>query len=79
MQQPGKRASRAEIVRHVWNLSGDTVTNVVDVYINYLRKKIDTEEDCKLIHTVRGVGYELHSGAHSTKRSANVLLAGAVS
>jgi DNA-binding winged helix-turn-helix (wHTH) protein len=52
---------------------------VVDVYINYLRKKIDTEEECKLIHTVRGVGYELHSGAHSTKRSANILLAGAVS
>jgi DNA-binding response OmpR family regulator len=79
MQQPGKRASRAEIVRHVWNLSGETVTNVVDVYINYLRKKIDTEEECKLIHTVRGVGYELHSGAHSSKRSANILSAGAVS
>lgn len=70
MQRPGQRASRAEIVQHVWNLSGDTVTNVVDVYINYLRKKIDTEKDCKLIHTVRGVGYELHSGAHPSYRVA---------
>ena len=70
MQRPGQRASRAEIVQHVWNLSGDTVTNVVDVYVNYLRKKIDTEEDCKLIHTVRGVGYELHSGVHPSYRVA---------
>jgi DNA-binding response OmpR family regulator len=69
MQRCGQRASRAEIIRHVWNLSGDTVTNVVDVYINYLRKKIDTEEACKLIHTVRGIGYELHSGVSPTKPS----------
>jgi DNA-binding response OmpR family regulator len=79
MQRPGQRASRAEIVRHVWNLSGDTVTNVVDVYINYLRKKIDTEEDCKLIHTVRGVGYELHSGAHPSYRVARGCSAPAIS
>jgi DNA-binding response OmpR family regulator len=70
MQRPGQRASRAEIAQHVWNLSSETVTNVVDVYINYLRKKIDTEEDCKLIHTVRGVGYELHSGADPSYRVA---------
>jgi DNA-binding response OmpR family regulator len=68
MQRQGQRTSRAEIVQHVWNLSGETVTNVVDVYINYLRKKIDTQEDCKLIHTVRGVGYELHSSAHPSYR-----------
>jgi DNA-binding response OmpR family regulator len=70
MRQPEQRASRAEIIRNVWNLSGDTVTNVVDVYINYLRKKIDSQEDCKLIRTVRGVGYELHSGADSRYRCA---------
>lgn len=79
MQQGGQRASRAEIIEHVWNLSAGTVTNVVDVYINYLRKKIDTKEDCKLIHTVRGVGYKLHSGVHSSKRYAQSLLAGAAS
>jgi two-component system copper resistance phosphate regulon response regulator CusR len=37
------------------------MTNVVDIYINYLRKKIDTTLHCKLIHTVRGVGYRLQS------------------
>jgi DNA-binding response OmpR family regulator len=79
MQRDGQRASRAEIIEHVWNLSAGTVTNVVDVYINYLRKKIDTKEDCKLIHTVRGVGYKLHSDAHSGKRYTESLLVGAVS
>jgi DNA-binding response OmpR family regulator len=43
----------------VWNLTFDTTTNVVDVYINYLRRKIDDGHTAKLIHTVRGVGYEL--------------------
>ncbi|HXO04884.1 MAG TPA: response regulator transcription factor [Candidatus Sulfotelmatobacter sp.] len=79
MQRPGQRASRAEIIQHVWNLSGDTVTNVVDVYINYLRKKIDTEQDCKLIHTVRGMGYELHSGAQPSYRVAQSCSVPAVS
>jgi DNA-binding response OmpR family regulator len=79
MQRDGQRASRAEIIEHVWNLSAGTVTNVVDVYINYLRKKIDTKEDCKLIHTVRGVGYRLHSGAHTGKRYTESLLVGAAS
>jgi DNA-binding response OmpR family regulator len=67
MQRPGQRASRTEIIQHVWNLSGDTVTNVVDVYINYLRKKVDTEDERKLIHTVRGVGYELYPRGRSIK------------
>ncbi len=47
------------IVEHVWNLSFDTGTNIVDVYINYLRKKVDDGFSAKLIHTVRGVGYEI--------------------
>jgi DNA-binding response OmpR family regulator len=47
------------IVEHVWNLSFDTSTNIVDVYINYLRKKVDADCIPHLIHTVRGVGYEL--------------------
>jgi two-component system copper resistance phosphate regulon response regulator CusR len=58
MRNSGHRVTRAMIVEHVWNLSFDTMTNVVDVYINYLRKKVDEGADNKLIHTVRGVGYQ---------------------
>ena len=59
MMNAGRRVTRAMIIEHVWNLNFDTATNVVDVYINYLRKKIDGGSSCKLIHTIRGVGYEL--------------------
>ena len=41
MRNAGQRVTRAQIIEHVWNLSFDTMTNVVDVYINYLRKKVD--------------------------------------
>jgi DNA-binding response OmpR family regulator len=58
MRNSGHRVTRAMIVEHVWNLSFDTMTNVVDVYINYLRKKVDEGAENKLIHTVRGVGYQ---------------------
>jgi heavy metal response regulator len=51
--------SRAMIAQHVWGVNYDTFTNVIDVYVNYLRKKIDGDFDLKLIHTVRGVGYVL--------------------
>lgn len=61
MRNAGQRVSRAQIIEHVWNLSFDTMTNVVDVYINYLRKKIDTQATVKLIHTIRGVGYQLQA------------------
>lgn len=59
MRHAGRQVTRAEIIQHVWNLSFDTMTNVVDVYINYLRKKIDVPPEPKLIRTVRGVGYML--------------------
>jgi two-component system, OmpR family, copper resistance phosphate regulon response regulator CusR len=55
----GRRVTRSMIIEHVRNLTFDTTTNVVDVYINYLRRKIDEGHSAKLIHTVRGVGYEL--------------------
>jgi two-component system copper resistance phosphate regulon response regulator CusR len=58
MRNTGHRVTRAMIIEHVWNLSFDTMTNVVDVYINYLRKKVDEGCEQKLIHTVRGVGYQ---------------------
>jgi DNA-binding response OmpR family regulator len=59
----GRRVTRSMIIEHVWNLTFDTTTNVVDVYINYLRRKIDDGHALKLIHTVRGVGYELSAPA----------------
>src|SRR5919107_713003 len=51
--------SRAIIAQHVWGVNYDTFTNVIDVYVNYLRTKIDTGYQVKLIHSVRGVGYVL--------------------
>ena len=62
MRNAGVRVTRAQIIENVWNLSFDTMTNVVDVYINYLRKKVDAAPEKKLIHTVRGVGYQLQGG-----------------
>jgi two-component system copper resistance phosphate regulon response regulator CusR len=59
MRNAGRCVTRAMIIEHVWNLSFDTMTNVVDVYINYLRKKIDSGHQHKLIRTVRGVGYHI--------------------
>ncbi|MEK6717786.1 MAG: response regulator transcription factor [candidate division NC10 bacterium] len=51
--------TRTMIAEHVWDYSFDSATNVIDVYVNYLRKKIDAGRERKLIHTVRGVGYIL--------------------
>jgi DNA-binding response OmpR family regulator len=62
MRNAGKRITRNMIIERVWKLSPDTMTNVVDVYVNYLRKKIDEGTKVKLIHTVRGVGYEFGPG-----------------
>ena len=59
LRQPGRVLSRALIAQHVWGVDFDTFTNVIDVYVNYLRKKIDADFAPKLLHTVRGVGYVL--------------------
>jgi two-component system copper resistance phosphate regulon response regulator CusR len=59
MRNAGRVLTRAMIAEHVWNLDFDTFTNVIDVYVNYLRNKIDRGRDHKLIHTVRGTGYVL--------------------
>lgn len=63
MRNAGRDVTRSMIIEHVWNLTFDTTTNVVDVYINYLRRKIDDGHALKLIHTVRGVGYALRAPA----------------
>lgn len=52
-------AHRTEIIEHVWSLEFDTETNIVEVYINRLRQKLDQENPVKLIHTVRGTGYKI--------------------
>jgi len=59
MLNAGQNVSRSSIIHDVWKLSSDTMTNVVDVYINYLRKKIDVDSTERLIHTVRGAGYRI--------------------
>ena len=59
MRNQGRVLTRAMIADHVWDYDFDATTNVIDVYVNYLRKKIDAGRPCKLIHTVRGVGYVL--------------------
>jgi DNA-binding response OmpR family regulator len=51
--------TRSEIVEHVWDCHFDSETNLVEVYVNRLRQKIDQNQATKLIHTVRGVGYRL--------------------
>jgi heavy metal response regulator len=59
MRNPNQVLTRTMIAEHVWDYSFDSFTNIIDVYVNYLRKKIDRDADKKLIHTVRGLGYIL--------------------
>jgi len=61
MRNAGRRLTRPMIIEHVWNLAFESSTNVVDVYINYLRRKVDDGFPVPLIHTVRGVGYQLNA------------------
>jgi two-component system, OmpR family, copper resistance phosphate regulon response regulator CusR len=59
MRHAGRVLTRPMISDHVWNQDFDTFTNVIDVYVNYLRNKIDRGRARKLIHTIRGSGYML--------------------
>lgn len=59
LNNPEKVISRTEVLEAVWGVNYELGTNVVDVYVNYLRKKLDNQEDNKLIHTVIGMGYVL--------------------
>jgi heavy metal response regulator len=59
MRNAGAVVTRTMISEHVWDIDFDTSTNVIDVYINYLRNKIDVDFDKKLIQTIRGRGYTL--------------------
>lgn len=57
MRHPDEILSRETLSEKVWEETFDTLTNVIDVYINYLRNKVDRQYEPKLIHTVRGIGY----------------------
>ena len=59
MRNAGRPVSRAALLDEVWNMSSDSSTNIVDVYMKYVRDKIDLPGESKLTHTVRGFGYEL--------------------
>jgi len=59
MRNPNQVLTRTMIAEHVWDYTFDSFTNIIDVYVNYLRKKVDRDYDKKLIHTARGIGYVL--------------------
>jgi len=63
VRNKGRIVSKADIAEKVWDMNFDSGTNVVEVYINFLRKKIDRDFETKLIHTKSGMGYVLKEDA----------------
>ncbi len=61
LENKGKVMSRAQLLSDIWGVNYDPNTNIVDVYISYLRNKIDTEEHHKLIKTIKGRGYMIQT------------------
>jgi len=59
LRNKGKACSKDTIISHVWNFDADILPNTLEVFITYLRAKIDKPFDYPLIHTVRGFGYEV--------------------
>jgi len=59
MRRAGETVTRQDLLRESWGLQPETDSNLVDVYVNYLRKKVDTVNEEKVIHTVRGSGYRI--------------------
>ena len=59
MRHAGKPVSRATLLDEVWNMGGEPSTNIVDVYMKYVRDKVDLPGEPRLTHTIRGFGYEL--------------------
>ncbi len=62
MRNAGRPVSRATLLNEVWNMPGQPATNIVDVYMKYVRDKVDLPGEPRLTHTVRGFGYELREG-----------------
>jgi two-component system OmpR family response regulator len=61
IRNEGHVVSRAMLLQHVWDLHFDPTTNIIDVYVGRVRRKVDGREDYPLIHTVRGVGYSVRA------------------
>jgi heavy metal response regulator len=59
VRNPNQVLSRAQIAEHVWDYDFVAISNVVDVYVRYLRRKLGDDREPRLLHTVRGVGYQL--------------------
>jgi DNA-binding response OmpR family regulator len=68
--------TRPRILEHVWGMSFDPESNVIDVYVRYLRRKTEAEGQPRLIHTERGVGYVMSAGQRLPRRRQSVALAG---
>jgi two-component system OmpR family response regulator len=62
MRRPGQVLSRLQLLEHAWDFAYENRSNVVDVYVRYLREKVDRPFDRESIETVRGVGYRLRDG-----------------
>ncbi|MEU0966033.1 response regulator transcription factor [Streptomyces sp. NPDC005917] len=62
LRHPDEVISKTDILTHVWDENFDGDTNIVEVYVGYLRRKIDAPFDCRTIETVRGAGYRLRGG-----------------
>jgi two-component system copper resistance phosphate regulon response regulator CusR len=69
-REQGRVVSRGEIAEHVWDENFDPLTNLIDVHINRLRRKVDSDFPTKLIHTRRGTGYMLAAAVDQTSRPA---------
>jgi two-component system, OmpR family, copper resistance phosphate regulon response regulator CusR len=69
MRHEGQPVTRTVIVEEVWKLDCDNMTNIVDVYINYLRRKMDSGYDQSLIRTIRGVGYQIGGNGRAAQRA----------
>ncbi len=63
MRRPGQVLSRLQLLEHAWDFAYENRSNVIDVYVRYLREKVDRPFGTESIETVRGVGYRLHEDA----------------
>ena len=70
MRNVGQVLTRAMIGEHVWNFTWDRMTNVIDVYVNHLRRKLEEAGESRMIHAVRGVGYVLRSSEQADDQDA---------
>jgi two-component system response regulator MprA len=72
MRRAGHEVTRQELLQEVWGSAPESDSNLVDVYVNYLRKKVEFTGEKKLIHTVRGVGYRLGREAPTAKSASDI-------